>query len=122
VPVCTKWARVAPAGRAASRGVLTEIGRIALEVPRDRLSTFDPLLIAKYQRRFPGFDQKLISMYARGMGTPLRLASRHVIIVGPSATSLHPGRLGLHAQPLGGCRCHRIQGDPQRLGDAFKTI
>src|SRR5512134_2073916 len=35
--------------------VLTESGRIALEVPRDRLSTFDPQLIAKYQRRFPGF-------------------------------------------------------------------
>jgi putative transposase len=42
---------------------------IPLEVPRDRLSTFDPQLIAKYQRRFPGFDEKIISMYARGMTT-----------------------------------------------------
>ena len=50
------------------------------------------------------------------------LASRHVIIVGLSAISLHPGRIGLHAQPLGGCRCQGIQGDPQRLGDTFKTI
>jgi putative transposase len=49
--------------------VLTGSGRIALEVPRDRLSTFDPQLIAKYQRRFPGFDEKIISMYARGMTT-----------------------------------------------------
>jgi putative transposase len=47
--------------------VLTDTGRIALEVPRDRLSTFDPQLIAKDQRRFPGFDGKIISMYARGM-------------------------------------------------------
>src|SRR5215210_3979572 len=47
--------------------VLTDTGRIAIEVPRDRLSTFDPQLIAKYQRRFPGFDGKIISMYARGM-------------------------------------------------------
>ena len=47
--------------------VLTETGRIDLEVPRDRLSTFDPQLIAKYQRRLPGFDAKIISMYARGM-------------------------------------------------------
>ena len=39
----------------------------ALAVPRDRLATFDPQLIAKYQRRFPGFDEKIISMYARGM-------------------------------------------------------
>jgi transposase-like protein len=32
---------------------------VELEVPRDRLSTFDPQLIAKYQRRFPGFDEKI---------------------------------------------------------------
>src|SRR5512134_1001728 len=49
--------------------VLTETGTIPLEVPRDRLSTFDPQLIAKYQRRFPGFDEKIVSMYARGMTT-----------------------------------------------------
>jgi hypothetical protein len=44
-------------------------GRIALEVPRDRQASFDPQLIAKYQRRFPGFDEKIVSMYARGMST-----------------------------------------------------
>src|SRR5215216_175295 len=49
--------------------VLTETGRIELEVPRDRRSSFDPQLIAKYQRRFPGFDDKIVSMYARGMST-----------------------------------------------------
>src|SRR5512134_606683 len=49
--------------------VLTESGRIALEFPRDRLSTFDPQLLAKYQRRFPGFDEMIIAMYARGMST-----------------------------------------------------
>src|SRR5512144_1520995 len=49
--------------------VLTDTGRMALEVPRDRLSSFDPRLIAKYQRRFPGFDEKIVSMYARGMST-----------------------------------------------------
>src|ERR671912_1590537 len=47
--------------------VLTDTGRIELEIPRDRLATFDPQLIAKYQRRFPGFDEKIVSMYARGM-------------------------------------------------------
>src|ERR671932_2035093 len=51
------------------KGVLTETGRIELEVPRDRRATFDPQLIAKYQRRFPGFDEKIVSMYARGMST-----------------------------------------------------
>ena len=49
--------------------VLTDTGRMELEVPRDRLASFDPQLIAKYQRRFPGFDEKIVSMYARGMST-----------------------------------------------------
>jgi putative transposase len=47
--------------------VVTDTARLKLDVPRDRQSTFDPHLIAKYQRRFPGFDEKIISMYARGM-------------------------------------------------------
>ena len=47
--------------------MITDIGHIELEVPRDRQARFDPQLIAKYQRRFPGFDDKIISMYARGM-------------------------------------------------------
>src|SRR5213079_1519491 len=49
--------------------VLTDTGKVELEVPRDRRATFDPQLIAKYQRRFPGFDDKIVSMYARGMST-----------------------------------------------------
>ena len=49
--------------------VLTDSGAMDLSVPRDRAGTFDPALIAKYQRRFPGFDEKIISMYARGMST-----------------------------------------------------
>jgi putative transposase len=47
--------------------VLTETSRIDIEAPRDRLATFDPQLIAKYQRRLPGFDAKIVSLYARGM-------------------------------------------------------
>jgi len=47
--------------------VLTDAGALELSVPRDRSATFDPQLIAKYQRRFPGFDEKIISMYARGL-------------------------------------------------------
>jgi putative transposase len=49
--------------------VVTDTGKLELEVPRDRQASFDPQLIAKYQRRFPGFDDKIISMYARGMST-----------------------------------------------------
>src|SRR3954467_11045951 len=51
------------------KSVITDTGRIELEVPRDRQASFDPQLIAKYQRRFPGFDDKIASMYARGMST-----------------------------------------------------
>ena len=36
--------------------VITDTGQIELAVPRDRQARFDPQLIAKYQRRFPGFD------------------------------------------------------------------
>ena len=49
--------------------VTTESGRLELAIPRDRQASFDPQLIAKYQRRFPGFDEKIVSMYARGMST-----------------------------------------------------
>jgi putative transposase len=49
--------------------VLTESGGLTLAIPRDRQGRFDPTLIAKYKRRFPGFDEKIISLYARGMST-----------------------------------------------------
>ena len=52
-----------------AKTVLTDTGRIDLAIPRDRQASFDPQLIAKYQRRFPGFDDKIVSMYARGMST-----------------------------------------------------
>jgi putative transposase len=45
----------------------TEQGDVAVEVPRDRNGTFEPQLVKKHQRRFDGFDDKIISMYARGM-------------------------------------------------------
>ena len=49
------------------KNVLTPSGALALDIPRDRLSTFDPVLIAKHQRRLPKFDDHVIGMYARGM-------------------------------------------------------
>ena len=51
----------------SKKSVLTGTSKMTLSVPRDRAGTFDPKLIAKYQRRFPDFDEKIISMYARGM-------------------------------------------------------
>lgn len=44
-------------------------GEITVEVPRDRNSTFEPQIVKKHQTRFDGFDEKILSMYARGMTT-----------------------------------------------------
>jgi transposase-like protein len=53
-------------GRSA-KTVLTDDGPVRVEVPRDRAGTFEPQLIPKHERRFTGFDDKIVSMYARGM-------------------------------------------------------
>src|SRR6266536_3133557 len=64
-----------PAGRgsgnsrngASAKTILTEDGEVEIAVPRDRAGSFEPQLIAKGQRRFDGFDDKILSLYARGM-------------------------------------------------------
>src|SRR5690349_3028211 len=52
---------------ASGKTVLTEDGPLRVEVPRDREGSFEPLLIPKHERRFTGFDDKIVAMYARGM-------------------------------------------------------
>ena len=64
-----------PAGRgsgnsrngASSKTILTEDGEVEISVPRDRAGSFEPQLIAKGQTHFDGFDDKILSLYARGM-------------------------------------------------------
>ena len=51
----------------SKKTVVGESGAMEIEVPRDRSGSFDPLLIAKGQKRFEGFDEQIIAMYARGM-------------------------------------------------------
>jgi len=46
-----------------------DFGEIDLETPRDRNGSFEPKIVAKSQTRFTGFDDKIMSMYARGMST-----------------------------------------------------
>jgi len=47
--------------------VLTDDGPVPLDVPRDRAGTFEPVLIPKHARRFTGFDDKILALYARGL-------------------------------------------------------
>src|SRR5881409_369735 len=51
----------------SGKTVLTDDGPLALDVPRDRAGTFEPRLIGKHERRFTGFDDKVIALYARGL-------------------------------------------------------
>lgn len=53
----------------SGKKVKGEFGELEIEVPRDRASTFEPQILPKHQTRFAGFDDKIISMYARGMTT-----------------------------------------------------
>jgi putative transposase len=56
--------------------VRSDQGPITLEVPRDREAVFEPKIIPKHQREFKGFDDKILSMYARGLST--REISEHL--------------------------------------------
>jgi transposase-like protein len=62
-----------PAGQTNHRNgtspktVLTDADRLPLDVPRDRAGSFTPQLVPKGLRRLPGFDQKVLSLYARGL-------------------------------------------------------
>ena len=46
-----------------------DMGKLPLEIPRDRDGTFEPQLIGKYQRRIKGFDEKILALYAKGLTT-----------------------------------------------------
>src|SRR5208283_1595733 len=67
----------APAGRnsgnsrngATKKKLKGDFGELELETPRDRNASFEPKIVAKGQTRFTGFDDKILSMYARGMST-----------------------------------------------------
>jgi putative transposase len=66
-----------PAGRGSGNSrngstpkrLLTEIGGIDLEVPRDRAGSFEPQIVRKGQTRLDGFNERIIALYARGMTT-----------------------------------------------------
>jgi putative transposase len=49
--------------------LITESGEVPIDTPRDRAGTFEPQIVRKRQRRFEGFDDKILALYARGMST-----------------------------------------------------
>ena len=53
----------------SSKTLKGDFGEAVIEVPRDRNGTFEPKIVPRHQRRFSGFDDKILSMYARGMTT-----------------------------------------------------
>ena len=70
--------------------VLTDDGPLTIDVPRDREGTFEPRLIAKHERRFTGFDDKILALYARGMTVreiQAFLAEMYAIEVSPDLIS-----------------------------------
>ena len=60
----------------SSKTLITDHGPVEVELARDRDGSFEPQIVPKHQRRFAGFDDKIISMYARGMTT--REISKHL--------------------------------------------
>jgi putative transposase len=54
---------------ASCKTLTGDFGEVEIEVPRDRAGDFEPKIVSKHQRRFTGFDDKILSMYARGMST-----------------------------------------------------
>src|SRR5215207_9954721 len=97
--------------------VITDTGKLDLQIPRDRQASFDPQLIAKYQRRFPGFDDKVISMSARGMS--VRAGHEHARDRRALARAVWHRGLARPDQRGHGCRSGRdrgLAGSPARAG------
>jgi putative transposase len=72
------------------KSVLTDSGEVTIEVPRDRHGSFEPQLIGKHERRFTGFDDKIVAMYARGMSVreiQKFLAEMYAVDVSPDLIS-----------------------------------
>jgi len=56
-----------PPGGASPKTLITEHGRVPIDAPRDRDGSFEPQIVRKGQRRFVGFDEKILALYSRGL-------------------------------------------------------
>jgi putative transposase len=53
----------------SKKTVQGELGEVTLDTPRDRNGTFEPQIVGKHQRRIPDFDEKILTLYVKGMTT-----------------------------------------------------
>lgn len=53
----------------SAKTLITDTGPLRIDIPRDRSGAFEPLIVPKHGRRYEGFDELILSMYARGMST-----------------------------------------------------
>jgi Transposase, Mutator family len=72
-----------------SKTLITESGEVRIDTPRDRAGTFEPQIVRKRQRRFEGFDDKVLALYARGLST--RDIEAH--LADPAVGGRLPGRV-----------------------------
>lgn len=68
-----------------------DFGTMPIDVPRDRAGTFEPRIVGKHQTRFTGFDDKIVSLYARGLSTreiQMHLEEIYQVEVSPTLISM----------------------------------
>jgi len=76
---------------ANGKTIHTERGPVRVALPRDRDGSFDPILIPKHERRFTGFDERIIAMYARGMRVcPVAAPADQRLVSSPSNPARAP--------------------------------
>jgi transposase-like protein len=88
-----------------SKTVTTEVGPVTIDVPRDREGSFTPQIVPKRQRRLAGFDESVLSLYAKGMTTGVRsgtVANRPVYVAMGVNMKGQRDVLGLWVGPTGG--------------------
>jgi hypothetical protein len=98
-----------------AKTVLTGEGKLRIETPRDRDGSFEPLLVPKHARRFTGFDDKIVSLYARASGSTLSIPPGTSMTTATTAASVPNERI---ASPIDsssvplppGCRAQAMIG------------
>jgi len=83
----------------SSKTVRTDVGDVRIDVPRDRAGTFEPTIVPKHKRRLAGFDENVISLYAKGFIGPATSSSISTTSTAPrSPGSVEPFELLPDAQ------------------------